>query len=157
MLLGNGQFNIASTLMSASEPLGKENVVRIQQTIDGSIDLAQLMQSLASVVPVADKQGQALSSITGGVDFFGSTQFRFSPGRGKLVRGDGELTAAVNIGLPQSLTKGGAPSQIDIALNLKFGIARIAVGPSPEIGRGISCRKVARHSTGQADGGVRGS
>lgn len=124
--LGGGNIKINSTLLSNSENIDKQNASKIKQDYSGYIDLNQLMKAVESSAPQNMKgdMGQAMSSISGDVKVNGTTVFYFSPTLGKLLKASGNIVSNIKINMPEEAIKSGAPSQIDMVMNLKLNVVK---------------------------------
>lgn len=123
---GGGNIKISSTLVSNNENIDKQNASKIKQDYNGNIDLNQLMKAIESSTPqdIKGDMGQTMSSISGDVKVNGTTTFYFSPTLGKLLKANGNIVSNIKINMPEEAIKSGAPSQIDMVMNLKLTVVK---------------------------------
>jgi len=126
MPFGGSKLSVSSTLVGL-EGSGQEKNARIRQAFAGKINLGDVMKAMAGTSNMSPEQSAQMSQINGTVNITGDMQFLFSPNAGKMVRGGGDLTAKVIIGLPNNKNESASSStkNINLTVSMQMNITRI--------------------------------
>jgi hypothetical protein len=124
MPFGGGSIDINNTLISTDEQMWSLAAARIRQDFEAHLDLSQMMQSVAGMLPGNDQVSSMIAGMSGGLDMDGEIDFLFSPAKGKLLAAGGTITAGISIGMPQEAVKVGAPSSINMNMEIVLNVKR---------------------------------
>ncbi len=123
--LGSGDLLITSTLLGAAVPMGKDVVSKIKQTYEAYIDLGDMMKGFASMMSASLPGSDALSQMSGAMDIVGLSVIYFSPDKGKLIKANGNIKMLLSMDMPAQYVQQGAPSSIDIEMDMNMNVAKL--------------------------------
>lgn len=119
----NSQLNVTTSLDGYDEEIMNRRVARINQYVDGSIDLSALMKQIVSGLNGGNSRVQ--TPALGNLEFSGNMKFYFAPSIGKLIRGGGNLSAALAMAMPAEAIRQGAPRSVSMTMKLAMSISRL--------------------------------
>ena len=121
-------MEVASVLLAAAVPLGKENVAKVKQTYKASFDIGDMLTGIAAAFQPVEANGGSMPSFSGLMDLSGWSVFYFSPTTGKVAKSNSNLTAGISLSMPSdpfSESRADAPSHLQIAVDIKIDMARV--------------------------------
>lgn len=123
-----GGIKTDSTLQAAAVQIGKTVASRIDQTIQGKLDLATMMALMAKKIPSKQPYGSGpnpFASLKGSMDISGASSTFFSPDKGMLIKSDGVLRMVVQMQMPQEAVAKGAPAQMNLNLDMAVNVQKV--------------------------------
>ena len=124
---GGGDLKMVGTLLAYPDRLWNQKCARIKYDMSGQIDLGQMMKSIAagfSGQGQGDEVAQAISSMSGEMNFTGSMVYEFATDLGKLLKGNGTITMDIRIAMPAEAVAEGAPSDMRMSADMTMTLTR---------------------------------
>ncbi|MCE5199171.1 MAG: hypothetical protein ABFD54_16240 [Armatimonadota bacterium] len=122
MPFGGGSLTVLSTLIANGEKVWSQDAARIRQEFAGSMNLGQMLKGMTGALPGV--QAETLSGMAGSVDLTGSSELTFATSMGKMLKANNKTNAVIKIALPASAVQNGAPSSIDMTMNMTMTVTR---------------------------------
>ncbi len=125
VVAGGGDINVVSKLVSVGE-VGNQATAKIDQTMKGHINLAELMKAMAGSAKGKHKEDfEEASSMNGTMDITGNGETFFSPALGKMIKSNVNENTTMNITLPPGLAGPDAPSAMQEEIHMTMKMERI--------------------------------
>lgn len=124
MPFGAGDMTVDSVLQSYGERIWSLAAAGINQKFTAHIDLGQIIGSVMGSMPMKEKERQMISQMSGEIDMNGTMTFYFAPSIGKVLKGRGQMWAAITINMPAEAVRQGAPGELCMAMDMKMTMTR---------------------------------
>jgi len=122
---GNSSASVTCTLQGTEARASNRNAARIQQAIDGRMDLGEMLKAMVGAMPFKAPDGSVVTGITGHIDLMGSMDYLFSPAIGKMLSSKGFADVSLSMNLPEAAQKMGGPPSVSMLVTMKFDFTKL--------------------------------